>query len=77
MKQGDYLACKCEGKYGYPLAMVTWYKNNIMVVAKEREAILSFKNVGINDGGAYRCEAKSKEEGNGTEIYIIVICKSN
>ena len=74
VNQGDYFACECNGTYGNPPAVVTWYKGNTQIVTGKEEAILRLTNVTRHDGGTYRCEARSEEKAkNITEIELIVI----
>ena len=64
LPEGDNLKCKCRGTDGNPPADVTWYNSSRQIVAvgnKKEEAILVLSNVGGDDSGTYRCEAKSHE----------------
>ena len=80
VRQGDYFACKCEGKDGNPPADVTWHKDNRNVSVTEKEkAILVLSSVDRDNNGTYKCEAKSgiEEAKNETSIDVIVNCKYN
>ena len=77
VNQSDNFRCECYGTDGYPLAEVTWYKNNKTIdVTGVENATLVRSNVTKNDSGTYRCEAKSSERAkNETSIELIVNCK--
>ena len=78
MVEGDYFACECKGTDGNPPADVTWYKDGKKSSDTGKEkAILSLSNVGKDENGTYRCEAKSgiEEAKNETIIDLIVYCK--
>ena len=77
MNQSDYFECECKGTDGNPPAYVTWYKDNTKIGDTRIEnAVLSLSNVGIDNNGTYRCEAKSYEKArNETSIALIVNCK--
>ena len=78
VNQGDYFACECNGTYGNPPAVVTWYKDNTQIVAGKEKAISRLTNVTRHDGGTYRCEARSEEKAkNITEIKLTVIGEYN
>lgn len=74
--QSDYFACECKGQGGNPPTNVTWYKGSVPIVTGKEIGILRLPNVGKDDNGTYRCEAKSHEKANTeTTIELIVNCK--
>ena len=77
LDKGDFFACECKGEGGNPLADVTWYKDNVLIVSGKEKAIFRFPNVDKDDSGTYRCEAKSGHEkaNNETTMELIVNCK--
>ena len=77
--EGDNFRCECKGTNGNPPADVTWYKDNTQIGDTGIEnANLSLSNVGIENNGTYRCEAKSSEKAkNETFLDLIVTSKYN
>ena len=70
VNEGDYFACNCDGTGGNPRANVTWYNSSRPITKGEEKAILRFTNVGKDDNGTYRCEAKSHGKPNITHFYL-------
>ena len=79
VSQGDYFVCECKGTNGNPPADVTWYKNNAKIVTGKEIVTLVLSDVGKDDNGTYRCEAKSgiDKAKNESLIKLFLNCKYN
>ena len=76
LNTSDDFTCKCKGQGCNLASNVTWYKGNVQIRGtRKEEQILRLLNVGKDDSGIYRCEAKNhKQAKNETRIEIIVNC---
>ena len=76
LKKGEGFICECQGTDGNPPANVTWYKDNTKIITGKKEAVLSLRNVGKDDNGTYRCEARTRKKAkNKISVELIVIRK--